>query len=407
MPAGGGGGGGGCGGGGGGFGGGGFHSYSSGCSTTAFSSGYSSYTARSVATSHVATPSYSSASTEQRAERSGNKVSTTSQLTTHASTGQSQTRETNQTNTAVGKRKESLAESIYLCVSTCLMCGCLCCCISAFIVPFVVIGVLGNANFKSTTDIATNFFSPGDSRVISFSSFFCDGADVKVDSNATGATLYLVDTLPPLSDMNKFTITDMRTLNAGEFRFWQYYLYSSSNITVSVCSSRLDVYIVQGNSNANKWARSPGAQHAREYHRVTKGCPQEEDVQFTVKEQDQYYIILHNPRSRRISYNLKLSIERFEYDIEAGNYTAACNAPSGMQCSVDIPYGTSSQLAMVVTSIPADVDWGENVDVMTSCNRRDWEYAVFILPTILVFTIIVGLIATYLIYNRKYCEAFG
>ena len=403
MPSGGGGGGGGgCGGGGCGFSGGGFHSYSSGysgCSTT-YSSSYSSFAGRSVTRNHIATKSHSSVSAERRADTSLNEDSTASQLNTPANADQSQSRKTDQTNKI---RHESLNETIYLCIVCCLTCSCLCCCIAAFIVvPPVVIGVLGwNRN-----NIATNFFSPGDSRLISFSSFFCDGVDVQIDSVATGATLFLVDTVPPLSDTNNFNLTDMRTLGAGKFRFWQYYLYSSSNISVSVCSNILvDVHIVQGNSNANGWARSPGRQQAKLFHRVTKKCPQQQGFSYTVEEEDQYYIIFHNSLSRRkVRYNLELSIERFKYDIESGNHSRICYAPPGKQCSVDISYGTGSQLSLVVTDIPMNVDWGENVDVKTSCNRRDWAYAVVILPNILVVTTIVVLIATYLIYYRKYCK---
>ena len=182
---GGGGGGGGCGGGGG-FSGGGFRSYSSGYSgcSTPYSSSYNSYAGISATRKHVASQSHSSVS---RADKSVNKEGTASQSNTHANADQSCTRETDQINKTVQRKHETLAKDIYLCVSTCLMCACLCCFISAFIVPFVVIGILG----MSTTDIATNFFSPGDSRLISFSSFFCDGVDVEVDSVATVQLFFL------------------------------------------------------------------------------------------------------------------------------------------------------------------------------------------------------------------------
>lgn len=167
--------------------------------------------------------------------------------------------------------------------------------------------------------------------------------------------------------------------------------------------SRLDVYIVKGNSNANSWARSPGSKHAKLFQRVTKKCPKQHRFSYTVQEEDQYYIIFHNFLSRAmVSYNLELSIQRFEYGIESGNYSEMCYAPSGAQCSVDIPYGTGSQLALVVTSIPLDVDWEENVHVVTSCSRRHLAYAVVILTTILAFTAIVVPIVMYLIYYRKY-----
>ena len=35
-----------------------------------------------------------------------------------------------------------------------------------------------------------------------------------------------------------------------------------------------------------------------------------------------------------------------------------CTVSLGGNCAVDIPYGTGSQLALVVTDIPENVDWG-------------------------------------------------
>ena len=411
MPSGGGaggGGGGGCGGGGGGFSGGGFHSYNrgySGCSTT-HSSSYHSSAGRSTTRNHISSPSNSSASVERRANKPGNMESpAASQLNKCSSVDQQQARTDQINNKSIGRSQRSLIEKIYQCIGLCLACSCGCfCAIFCFAAPFVLVFLIGTFS-PSSSDIATNFFSPGDSRLISFSSFFCEGVDLKVDSVATDATVFLLDVPPPLSDMNNFTVIDSRTLDKLEFRFWQYYLYSDANISVSVCSDKLDIYIVQGNSNANDWARKPGRQHAKRFYRVTNKCPQQQSFDYTVEEEDQYYIIFHNPSSKRkIRYNLNLSIERFEYNIESGNYSAVCHAPSGSQCSVDIPYHTGSQLALVVTSIPVDVDWGENVDIKSNCNRRDWAYTVVILSTILVFVTVLVIFVAYLIYCRVYIQ---
>ena len=118
-------------------------------------------------------------------------------------------------------------------------------CIIGFLLGSILPNVLDDSDLSS--DIATNFYSPGDSRLISFSSFFCDGVNVEVDSVATGATVYIVDAPPPLTEQNNFTVTNRTTLDASNFHFWQYYLYPNSNISISVCSGRrLDVYVIKG-----------------------------------------------------------------------------------------------------------------------------------------------------------------
>ena len=54
----------------------------------------------------------------------------------------------------------------------------------------------------------------------------------------------------------------------------------------------------------------------------------------------------------------------------------------------------SSQLALVLTNIPENVDWGENVDVDINCNRRDWAYAlVFLISYIVVIAVVICTIA--------------
>ena len=278
-------------------------------------------------------------------------------------------------------------------------------CIVIFAVAFVVLCIIGFLlgsilpnvldDSDSSSDIATNLYSPGDSRLISFSSFFCDGVNVEVDSVATGATVYIVDAPPPLTEQNNFTVTNRTTPDASNFHFWQYYLYPNSNISISVCSGRrLDVYVIKGNSNVNNWGSSPGEQHAELFDEIITTCPWQQVITYAAQEQDEYYVVLHNSLSRsQIAYTVSLSFERFEYT--PPSIGSSCSALSGGQCTVDIPYGTGSQLALVVTTIPGNVDWGENVDVQTNCNRRDWAYALVILLPLLVVIVTKVIIVWY------------
>ena len=65
-----------------------------------------------------------------------------------------------------------------------------------------------------------------------------------------------------------------------------------------------------------------------------------------------------------VDYTVALLFERFEYNID--NISSFCSTPSGGQCTEDIPYGTGSQQALVVTTIPDSMDWTENVDIKTN-----------------------------------------
>ena len=142
---------------------------------------------------------------------------------------------------------------------------------------------------------------------------------------------------------------------------------------------------IRDSSNANNWGRSPGEQHAEIFEEVIMECPQQQIISYTALEEDEYYVILHNSLSEQVvTYNVALSFARFEYN--PLNISIFCFAPSGGQCTVGIPYGSGSQLALIVTTIPENVDWGENVDVKTSCNRRDWVFALIVLLPLSVLT---------------------
>ena len=251
------------------------------------------------------------------------------------------------------------------------------------------------------SDIATDFYSPGDSRLISFSSFFCNSVRFSVKSQATGASFFLVDSAPPLTDQNNFTINASDTLNRNNYHFWQYHLYPNSKVTLDVCTDCrrvfLDIYVVKGNTNVNRWGDEPGEDHAQLYQSVSTECPMKRTLMYTATEEDEYYFIVHNSFDKiELFYDLTLTVERFEYESPTLDVNSTvrdrCAVSSGESCSVDIPYGTGSQQALVVTTIPEDVDWGENVGITTSCSRRHWAYAVVVLVPLFVAAVGIAIV---------------
>ena len=257
-------------------------------------------------------------------------------------------------------------------------------------------------------DIATDFYSPRDSRLLSFSSFFCKGIKVETNSTATGATIALVNSTPTLANKNSFRISVRRTLRSEQFHVWQYYLYPNSNISVTACNLRsapVDVYLVKGNSNANNWGRSPSSDHAELYRSVFFECPQQQTITYKVNEEDNYYVFVNSYLRIKTSYSASLQFERFQYSIPPGNASESshsCFAPSGGKCRVDIPYGTGSQQALVVTTVPENVNWDEKVDMNINCDRRIWAYAIIItLPTLATIFIIVSIATTFSYYGYR------
>ena len=152
-------------------------------------------------------------------------------------------------------------------------------------------------------------------------------------------------------------------LGPRNFRFWQYHLYPNSNISVNTCvlhqnrnTPEVIVYIVKGNSNTNNWpwGRSPDSAHAEVFRSVRAECLNATNItmSYNVLEEDEYYTFFYNPRRfSTSSYSTTLQFERFEYALPSHNETLlpSCTAlpQQQQQCTVDIPYGTGSQLALV------------------------------------------------------------
>ena len=243
--------------------------------------------------------------------------------------------------------------------------------------------------------------------MISFQSFFCDSVRFTVESQATGASFFLIDSAPPLTYQNNFTINSSDTLDRNNYHFWQYHLYPNSKVSLDVCTdcSRvfLDVYVVKGNTNVNRWGDEPGENHAELFQSVSTVYPNKTTLVYTATEEDEYYFIVHNSFDKiELYYNLTLAVDRFEYESPLTDMNSTirdhCTVSPGETCSVDIPYGTGSQQALVVTTIPEDVDWAENVAIKTSCSRRHWAYAVVVLVPLFVVAVGIAILVVLVIW---------
>ena len=247
---------------------------------------------------------------------------------------------------------------------------------------------------RNNSSVPTDFFSPGDSRLVTYSSFFCDGINLEAGDSrtSTSANIATLSSPPSLTDENSFNVTDQRTLSPREFRFYQYYLYPNSNISISACSRvrLLDVYLVKGNDNAENWQTSPSSRGTEIFRQVL--CPEGQTIMFNVLEEDEYYVFFYNSfENSDVSYTATIQYERFEYALPAANASHdECFALAGSRCTVSIPYGSGSQQALVTTTIPRFVDWGENVDIDLSCNQRGWAVAIVILIPLIVFLAVIG-----------------
>lgn len=296
---------------------------------------------------------------------------------------------TGKTNTRVKKtgRKEIC---IIITIGLSLMAGLALVAGAIFGISWVSTGVIDRQRIRSMS-IVTDLYSSGDSRLHSFSSFFCDAATLNID-NTTSASLHLIDTTPQLAYQDDVSFVYNGELQPKAFRYWQYHLYPNSTIEMLTCSFdyAVDTYLIKGNEDADYWSQyqnsalteiyrfgSPG-RCRRFFHRV----PEEDDY---------YLIVLNRNLSFTATFGTQITIERYEY--VPPMMSPSCRAPPGGSCSMNIPYSTSNQDFLVITSIPSNVDWEQGVQVQVNCARRDWAYAlVILLPLLIILVLVVSLI---------------
>ena len=85
----------------------------------------------------------------------------------------------------------------------------------------------------TSKDTGHQFFSPGDSRLVNFSTN-CRHFTLNDNSVKTAASVYLVTEEPPLTRRNSFNIASTPlTVGGSRYEYWQYHLYPSSNFSLS------------------------------------------------------------------------------------------------------------------------------------------------------------------------------
>ena len=233
-------------------------------------------------------------------------------------------------------------------------------------------------------------FSPGDSRLLFLSSFFCQSGTLKLPSSSMVAQLYSVNGKAlSLNTKNNFTIPLNLSVAPGGYPFWNYYLHPNSNLTISAQANLgIDVYIVKGFRGLYGSSPTPMPGVGVETYIVGPFTP---DIAFQVNEADDYYIYFNNRlRSSHILVTGSLYFERSEYspplDLEQN-----CSVSQQEQCTIGIPYSTGVQQFLVLTSIPENVDYNEKIELKLSCGQRGWAYAVVvIIPIIATILVIVG-----------------
>ena len=238
--------------------------------------------------------------------------------------------------------------------------------------------------------------APGDTRVVSYSSFFCAGINLTDKSVRTGASLYLITKVPPLTNQNSFTINSSLNIAENKYHFWNYYLHPNSSFTTVVCvvANSGTFYLIQGRQQFASWIDEPDAYNAIESFRIESLCSETKHDQYTyiAMSADEYYFVFYSSESATLQLNVEISIKQSQYSTLNLQSPANCSVPPVGECTLTVPYGSDYQ-ALIAADIPKDVDWEESVDIDWHCVNRKWAYAVAMLVPIvgMSYALLLGL----------------
>ena len=261
-------------------------------------------------------------------------------------------------------------------------------------VLLLIIGlVVGYVNGNKVPP-AVFMHAPGDTRVVSYSSFFCAGITLTDKSNKTGASLYLITKVPPLTNQNSFTINSSLNIAENKYHFWNYYLHPNSSFTTVVCvvANSGTFYLIQGRQQFASWIDEPDAYNAIESFRIESLCSETKHDQYTyiAMSADEYYFVFYSSESATLQLNVEISIKQSQYSTLNLQSPANCSVPPVGECTLTVPYGSDYQ-ALIAADVPKDVDWEESVHIDWHCVNRGWAYAVAVsVPIIGVLGCMVG-----------------
>ena len=244
-------------------------------------------------------------------------------------------------------------------------------------------------------------FSPGDTRIVSYgSSFFCAGITLTDQSTSVGSSLYLITDTPSLTDENNFTIVENElAITDNNYRYWSYYLYPNSEFTLELCtlpdSAGGVFYLIKGKTRFDEWVEEPTTDIAVGFFSIRSLPCSEPKHRFTfrAKYEDDYYLVYFNnrlyPNLPFLQLNLTMSFHRFEYSIDDIDSVANCSVATTGECTIAVPYN-SNYRALIVTDIPENPDWEENVAVDWRCVDRAWAFATVILVPMAAVATCIG-----------------
>jgi len=273
----------------------------------------------------------------------------------------------------------------------------------------IVVAVSMSIRYTGGQNSTDSDYAPGDTRIVSHSSIFCQSLTLR-DTSSTAATLYLLREKPQLTGRDSFTVPESYSIDPGNENHLYYYLYPGSQFSVSTCLSSgtlASFYLIKGTHNFNKWSDDASSYYALHHFDITSLCSQgRKNYTFSFSSEDQYYFVLYNPNPfyyATVGIEATFTFDRVLYQPVNSTIVDSCQAggQGPLSCTRDVPY-QSNYTALIVVDSPPTTTPEENISIDTSCGARVWIYVVItVVPVLFVALCIIGIVVACVLVKKR------
>ena len=263
----------------------------------------------------------------------------------------------------------------------------------------LVIGLRSNATTYDTN--SSRQYRLTDQVILAYKSDFCQTIIAQSTdmpkSSVSNATLYILKSRPPSSDVENFNLSETATLKTDNWHSWNFYLNKGSRVSFNVClkgvdgiSPQVTFYIVKGPSNFITWESDSFT--AYEVTKDVTGCSTHS---YTIRDDDKYYFIFYSYFSyKKTHVSVDFHVQRKVYHVSPNAVAEKCLflLDGYSTCSVGVPFSSSyTALLSLNTSLPVNYDDVGTIKV--SCVPRNSIYAVIVVciavPVILLVVLVI------------------
>ena len=289
-----------------------------------------------------------------------------------------------------------------------------------FAVCLCVSVILGVTFSKKPENGVNESYALTDKVLLSYSTAFCQSLTATYTDeqsiSESNATLYMLNSVPPLSDEEDFELTETKTLADVVVSYMlSYYLNKGSNALIEAYTTyeeadSVTFFLIKGSNNFKRWKDDDFPDGDPSYYEVSKTIYLDHElmkVSYDVTENDWYYFVFYN----FIDYHgtdvkVLFQFRRTVYHITPDMVTSYCTFPlSGQskQCSIGVPLSAGNAAILSLnTSLPVDSRYNTGAPISINCERRAWLIAMIVLvATVTVVTVTIPVVFCVYKYVKK------